>query len=190
MEARIPKLRARTAAAGLGLAAALLAASCGGGGAAGGSPDREAAVARVEPFQGAHATVQDLIAAVLDAASSGDVQALRRLRVDESEHGDVLWPELDASRPERNVPADFAWSQLEQKSRRGERTLMEGLRGGAWRVESVTFTEPLDAHRTFSLHGGTRVVARDARGGVAHIDLIGAVVERAGRYKLLNYREP
>lgn len=181
-------LRARLAAAGIGLAAALLAASCGEGGAAGAPPGPE--VTAVAPLHGAHATVPDLIAAVLDAASSGDVQALRRLRVSEAEHRDVLWPELDASRPERNVPVGFAWSQLEQKSRRGERTLMEGLRGGSWRVESVTFGEPVDAYRTFSLHGGTRVVARDARGRVAHIDLIGAVVERAGRYKLLNYREP
>ena len=53
---------------------------------------------------------------MLAALSNKDLARLRTLPLSEAEFRDVVWPELDTSRPERNVPFEYAWWQMKQRS--------------------------------------------------------------------------
>src|SRR5687767_12740935 len=57
--------------------------------------------------------------AVLDALARRDRTALQRLTLNEAEFREQVWPELPASRPERNLPFTYVWTDLRTKSEAG-----------------------------------------------------------------------
>src|SRR5687768_8608241 len=66
----------------------------------------------VNTFESPEALAQ----AVLTALEHKDLNALRALPLSEAEYRDHVWPELPVSRPERNVPFDYSWGQMKQRS--------------------------------------------------------------------------
>lgn len=56
---------------------------------------------------------------VLAALTRRDLPALERLRLTEHEHNEVVWPELPASDPAVNFPLDYAWTNIENRNRKG-----------------------------------------------------------------------
>src|SRR5512134_401612 len=57
-----------------------------------------------------------LAQAVLSALERKNLNTLRALPLSEEEYRDHVWPELPVSRPERNVPFDYSWGQMKQRS--------------------------------------------------------------------------
>src|SRR5687767_8103866 len=68
------------------------------------------------PLLNASSSSQDLASAVLEALAQRDANRLRALALSEREFRDHVWPELPASRPERNLPFSYVWGDLRQKS--------------------------------------------------------------------------
>lgn len=163
----------------LASAAALLCLA-GGGCArdAGGDP---------APLHHTFPSPEALSRAVLTALAERDVDTLRALSLDETEFRDAVWPDLPASRPEHNVPFDYAWGDLRQKSDNARRRLAARHGGRRYELVRVRFAAGTTRYRTYEVHRETILDLRDEEGGEVRLALFGSILERAGRFKLFSY---
>jgi hypothetical protein len=101
--------KASRAAGGLLLVCSLVSTSCG-----------PALVESREnfdiPLSRTFDSPEALARAVLEAFAEEDVETLKSLPLSKDEFRIYVWPELPASRPERNIPLDFGWGDLHEKS--------------------------------------------------------------------------
>lgn len=70
-------------------------------------------------FDGSAPSLDALGREVLTSLSRANTTRLEGYRLSEHEHNDVVWPELPASAPEVNFPMDYAWSNIENRNRKG-----------------------------------------------------------------------
>lgn len=129
------------------------------------------------------AVVQDLVTAL----EHGDEGRLAALALDDREFREVVWPELPASRPERNLPADFVWNDLAQKSRNSLRQTLARHAGSRLEVVRVEFAGEATPYPSFTVHRRSRVIVRTADGREAPLTLFGSLIEQRGRYKVFSY---
>ncbi len=125
---------------------------------------------------------------VLAALANQDTAALNTVRLTETEHNEVVWPELPASAPEVNFPVDYAWSNIQNRNARGLGRLLPlfanrdlgfqrvECRGGVEEFE--TFAVETDCVVVFTLHGGPRLW---------EAGLFKDVLVRGGGYKIFRY---
>jgi len=125
--------------------------------------------------------------AVLSALEAGDYETLRSYALSEEEFRRVVWPELPASRPGRNVPLSYAWGDLNQKSTNRLRGLIATRGGQRYDLSQVGFEGETTRHETFKVHRDSILVIRSEKDGVATVKLFGSMIERDGRYKLFSY---
>lgn len=125
--------------------------------------------------------------AVLTALATGDVDTLRALPLDELEFRNAVWPDLPASRPERNVPFDYAWGDLNQKSGNALRRLVARYDGRRYRLAGVGFAGETTEYRTYKVHRETVLDLLDEEGEEVRLALFGSILEREGEFKLFSY---
>ena len=125
--------------------------------------------------------------AVLTALAARDVDTLRALPLDETEFRNAVWPDLPASRPERNVPFDYAWGDLRQKSDNARRRLAARHGGRRYELVRVLFDAETTRYRTYEVHRETVLDLRDEEGEEVRLALFGSILEREGRFKLFSY---
>lgn len=165
----------------LASAAALLCLAAGGcARAAGGDPP-------LAPLRHTFPSPEALSRAVLTALAARDVDTLRALPLDETEFRNAVWPDLPASRPERNVPFDYAWGDLRQKSDNARRRLAARHGGRRYELVRVLFDAETTRYRTYEVHRETVLDLRDEEGEEVRLALFGSILEREGRFKLFSY---
>lgn len=128
-----------------------------------------------------------LVTDMLDALARRDSHRLQQLAVSEQEFRSTVWPELPSSRPEVNLPVEYAWGTLQQNSRT---SLAVTLREHGGRRYSLARVEPGDAvtrYHTFTVHREPVVWIRDDAGREHRLDLFGALLQRDGRWKIFSY---
>jgi hypothetical protein len=125
--------------------------------------------------------------AVLDGLEAGNRSALEQMRITREEHEVLFWPHL----PESNdLPFDYAWNLNERNSSIGLTRALEQFAGQAFELIEIRFSEPEEEYPDFTLHLGARLIARRlADGEVGELPLLDVLVERGGRWKLLNFDE-
>lgn len=128
-----------------------------------------------------------LAQAVLDAVERGDEAALRRLALDEQEFREQVWPELPASRPERNLPFSYVWSDLRTKSGLSLDGILREHRGRTYTLERIRFTGGTTQYRTFVVHRESALDVRDSDGRRQTLRLFGSAIEKSGRFKVFSY---
>lgn len=128
-----------------------------------------------------------LLREVLTALERRDRARLDALAVTEQEFRDHVWDRLPASRPERNLPMSYVWSDLHQKSV-GSLARTLGEHGGQ-RLElvAVEFDEEPRSYGPFSVHGGTHIRVRTAAGSEEDVRVCGSLLEMNGRWKVFSY---
>jgi hypothetical protein len=124
--------------------------------------------------------------AVIDAMQDGDLDRLRSLALTEDEFRAHIWPHLPASRPERNVPFDFAWSLLQQTSEGHLRQTAAHLREAPV-LKRVRFGGPMSVYGELVVHRDTELVVLGSTGDEKVIRLFGSMVEQGGRWKVFSY---
>ena len=124
---------------------------------------------------------------MLAALAAGDVGRLRALALDEREFRTAVWPGLPASRPERNVPFDYAWGDLRQKSGNALRRLVARHGGRRYRLAGVGFAGETTEYRTFRVHRETVLDLLDEEGAALRLALFGSILERGGEFKLFSF---
>ena len=125
--------------------------------------------------------------AVLVALAADDIDRLRALALDEHEFRTAVWPDLPASRPERNVPFDYAWGDLRQKSNNALRRLVARYGGRRYQLAGIGFAGETTEYRTYRVHRETVLDLLDEEGEEVRLALFGSILEREGEFKLFSY---
>ncbi len=127
--------------------------------------------------------------AVVDALNRKDIAQLNRLRVQRQEYLAWIWPAFPASRPPSNFPGEFAWSNLNTKCNIGMRKWMNRYGGQHLQFVSIRFDQPQENYDGFHLLRGTVLTLQNAAGEKQELEILGSVVVKNGRYKLLSYED-
>jgi hypothetical protein len=170
--------RAAGAALALILAAVIATAAC----SAPSEPTRA-----VTPLSNTFDSSEALARAVLAALEQRDLDGLRALQLSETEYREHVWPELPVSRPERNVPFDYAWGQLKQRSDGSLQDIFARYAGRRLALVSTRFTGETTKYTTFAVMRESEVVARDDTGRDLILRLYGSAMVKDGRYKMFSY---
>lgn len=125
--------------------------------------------------------------AVVQGLRSADLPRLRQLALTENEFHMLVWPKLPASRPERNVPWDYAWNDLATKSDANLRARLSGWQDRGYTVVDVAFSGGVTDYGTFRVHRDSVLTLRDGEGNVSNGRLLGSMIEQAGRFKVFSY---
>lgn len=127
--------------------------------------------------------------AVVDALNGKDIAKLNQLRVQREAYLAWLWPAFPASRPPSNFPGDFAWENLNKKCNIGMKRAIARYGGHNLSFVDIRFDKPTETYDGFQLLRGTVLTLRTAEGKKVELKILGSVVVKAQRYKLLSYRD-
>jgi len=163
------------------VAAAVLstAAACSGPS----QPTRPAAAPLANTFDSPEALGQ----AVLSALASNDVERLRALPLSEGEFREHVWPELPTSRPERNVPFEYAWGQLKQSSDAFLQQTLSRYGGKRLTFVRTRFTGETTQYQSFAVMRESEIIATDDAGRDLILQLYGSAMVKDGRYKMFSF---
>jgi len=123
----------------------------------------------------------------MGAVERRDTTALRGLALNEQEFREHVWPELPASRPERNLPFSYVWGDLHQKSEAGLQNTLARHGGRHYTLIAVTFRGETSRYPTYTVYGETVLQVRDERGTAADLRVFGSSVEKDGAWKVFSY---
>ena len=127
--------------------------------------------------------------AVVDALNRKDIEQLNRLRVQRQEYFEWIWPTFPASRPPINFPGEFAWTNLNRKCNIGMRKWIDHYGGQNLQFVSIRFDQPQENYDGFHLLRGTVLVLQNAAGETRELKILGSVIVKNGKYKLLSYED-
>jgi hypothetical protein len=161
------------------LAAVLGTAAC----SAPAEPSRSAATPLANTFESPEALAQ----AVLTKLAQRDLAGLRTLPLSESEFRDHVWPELPTSRPERNVPFDYAWGQMKQRSDGQLDTTFARYAGQSLQLVRTGATGETTTYASFAVRRDSEIIAVDEAGRQLVLRLFGSVLVKDGRFKIFSY---
>lgn len=139
------------------------------------------------PIPNSEASLEALAQAVLDAVAARDTAALQRLALDEQEFREHVWPDLPSSRPERNLPFSYVWGDLRTKSDAGLAAMLVKHGGRRYQLERVRFSDGTTQYETSVVHRESRLDVRGPDGERDTIQLFGAVIQKAGGFKVFSY---
>jgi hypothetical protein len=128
-----------------------------------------------------------LATAVLNAVERRDTTSLRGLALSEEEFREHVWPELPASRPERNLPFSYVWGDLRQKSDASlERTL---ARHGGRRYALVSLRAAGETTRypSYTVSRDTVLRVRDETGVEQEMRIFGSVIQKESAWKVFSW---
>jgi len=138
------------------------------------------------PLANTQPSYDALASAVLLALAQRDEVQLRALALTEGEFRDLVWPELPAAKPERNLPASYVWTDLRQKSLSGLRRTLAEHGGRRYELLGTRFRETT-GYGTYVVHRDSVVTVRDESGAESDISLFGSVLEKDGQMKVFSY---
>ena len=127
--------------------------------------------------------------AVVDALNQEDIEALDGLRVQREAYINWIWPAFPASRPPNNFPGDFAWSNLNRKCNTGMKKWIARYGGHSLKFVRIRFDEPCETYDSFQLLRGTVLTLQNTAGENHELNILGSVVVKNDRYKLLSYKD-
>jgi hypothetical protein len=160
------------------LAAVLVTAACSNPGGPAGPP---------VPLSNTFESPEALARGVLAALQANDADRLRALQLSEAEFKAHVWPELPVSRPERNVPFDYAWGQMQQRSDGSLQTTLSRYAGRSLVFRSTRFTGDLTQYASFDVMRQSEITAADETGRELVLKLYGSAMRKDGRYKLYSF---
>jgi hypothetical protein len=125
-------------------------------------------------------------ASVLDAIANRDRSKLESLALNEEEFRAHVWPDLPASRPERNLPFSYVWGDLHQKSEIRLAATLNEHGGKRYALERVSFAGSTD-YVHYRVHREATLSVRDADGAAKDLMVFGSMLEKDGAWKVFSY---
>lgn len=139
-------------------------------------------------FPGSARTLEKLGEQVLTALTRSDTLSLASFRLTENEHNEVVWPELPASDPEVNFPVDYAWSNIENRNRRGVARLVPIFADRTVGFQGTDCRGPIERFETFVVRTDCWVVfVTNDSPERWEAQLFKDAVERGGGLKVFRY---
>jgi hypothetical protein len=111
---------------------------------------------------------------------------LEALALNETEFRDHVWPQLPASRQERNLPFSYVWGELRQKSAQTLTGVLSREGGKRYELIGVRFADQSDYH-TYRVHSEATLRVRDASGTELDLRVCGSMLEQDGAWKVFSY---
>jgi hypothetical protein len=136
---------------------------------------------------GSFESPEALARAVLEALEHREEGALRSLALNEQEFRQHVWPDLPASREERNLPFGYVWGDLRTKSQAHLRRTLATHGGRQYALISLKFGAGTTQYASYVVHRDTIVEVRDPQGEVHALQLFGSIIEKDRRFKVFSY---
>jgi hypothetical protein len=143
--------------------------------------------ARPAPLRNTLSSPEAVAAAVIEAIERGDLDRLRALALTEEEFRAHVWPDLPASRPERNVPFDFVWDTLCQNSEAHLRQTVARAGGTPVELRGVRFAGETSTYGEVTVRRDTTLVVSGPDGTERLVRLFGSTIEHDGAWKVFSY---
>ncbi len=121
--------------------------------------------------------------AVVDALNTKDIEKLNELRIQREEYLSWIYPTF----PKSNFTADFSWSNLNKNCNIGMKRWIDRLGGHNLRYVSIRFDKPTESFNGFHLLRGTVLTLQNQVGEKRDLTILGSVVVKNNRYKILSY---
>ena len=135
-------------------------------------------------------SIDTLLDQFLAALAARDEQALRRLRVTETEYREIIIPgTVKPGEPLRQVaeqPSQFFWSMLNQRSEDVSRVILKKWGGHRYIRKALRFTRGSRQFASYTAHGDVRLDVEDEHHDGDELRA-GAIAEVAGRYKFISF---
>ena len=139
----------------------------------------------------AFASADALIHQFLRTLEKDDPDALRRLRVTETEYRDIILPggvrEGQPLRHYRKDVADYAWSSLDTRSWYHEQALLQGSKGRHFTVKSVEYDKGVGQYANHPAYKQLRLTLEEPKTGKEVRLGTGSIVEIGGRFKFISF---
>ncbi len=139
------------------------------------------------PLSNTFGSPEDLGRAVLRLLLSRDLAGLRTLALTRDEFEAWVWPRLPASRPERNMPMDFVWDRLHQRSELSLAATMARHGGHPMSLDAVLFEGETTDYVDFLVRRDTVLVVRTADNVVEKVRLFGSLLTMGDRHKVFSF---
>lgn len=138
-------------------------------------------------FPGSASDLEGLGHAVVVALNEGDQETLDSFRLSETEHNEVVWPELPAAQSENPYTLEFAWQNIQLRNERALGRLAHDLAPlipmAYEGIECRGVTQVFD---TFQVRTDC-YVRFSSNGGLYEVQFFKDVLERGGGHKIFRY---
>jgi hypothetical protein len=145
-----------------------------------------AACTPVPPLSNTYRSPESLAEALLEALERKDRAALEGMALSEREFRDHVWPELPASRPERNLPFSYVWGELRQKSAGALHETLARHGGRQYELDRLEFIGRTD-YTTYRVHREATLHVRDSDGKSHVLRVCGSFIETDAGWKVFSY---
>ncbi|NWF75052.1 MAG: hypothetical protein HXY53_00520 [Nitrospirae bacterium] len=132
-------------------------------------------------------SVEELSNSVLEALMKKDIKVLENLAMTRDEFYKYIWPEIPWSRPKTNMPFEYYWKDLHQKSSTSLRWILSEYGGQKFEFIKIYFAKDKRQYKKLNIYRDSRLIVEDEKGKQKEIELFGSIVELNGRYKILSY---
>ncbi|MCG8469333.1 MAG: hypothetical protein MJB57_14185 [Gemmatimonadetes bacterium] len=139
-------------------------------------------------LHGSASTLAELTTEVLAGLASADTSRLERLRLTETEHNEMVWPELPAS--QGNFPLDFAWRNISMRNAAARGELLGELGGHELDFVDVECRGQTRTFASFRVHTDCWVLLRRDGEQLPAQQLFKDVLDWDGELKVFRYYEP
>jgi hypothetical protein len=156
-------------------AAVLMLTCCGGG------------LEAPTPLSHAHTSPESLARSVLAAIAARDAASLRALALTEQEFRQHVWPDLPASRSERNLPFSYVWGDLRQKSESSLARSISRYGGRSLALVRVEYAGETTRYASFVVHRETALIVRGGDASEHRVRLYGSTLEKDRLFKVFSY---
>ncbi len=140
-------------------------------------------------FHGGTRSLDDLGRAVCRALHHSDRDTLLRLCVTAEEFERIMWREFPQSRPATGIQSEDAWLLLDNRNTGGVSRALQDHAGRHVRFVRWERAKVATAYRNFRLHEGLTLVALNDEGIEERLDMVRAVAERRGVFKLYSMKD-
>lgn len=147
----------------------------------------QAGIAPVRRLEGGGSTREQLVERVVLALERGDTSGLRALEVSRAEFAYLLYPSSIYTHPPFEQAPEIVWMLQRVAGSSGYHRLTERFAGRALGYRGHRCDRTVVEQGANRFWGGCVVTYRSAAGNWRTGRLFGAIVEREGRYKLVNY---
>lgn len=138
-------------------------------------------------FPGSAHSMEALARGALTGLTSADTELLNGLRLTETEHNEVVWPELPAGAPEIGFPADLAWRNIQLRNNAALERVGGWYRSNPVRYQVTECRGEIQPFATFQVHTDCWVLFLTTRGELLEAQLFKDVLERGGGFKIFRY---
>lgn len=141
-------------------------------------------VARLESSYGSR---DSLLAAFVEALGDRDTAALATMAVSRTEFAYLYYPSTPQSLPPYDLDPGLMWDLLHQRSERGIQRALAAYGGQPLRLLGHDCGKESSREGENTIAGPCNLRLRDQRGKPVSVRLLSQIMERGGRFKVLNY---